>query len=136
MFAQALVNNQNSTGLNFQHALDLSDGNVERHVGVASNALDASNNTRCSAVCGYVTPFINRRPNLHIITQATVSRVEWDDVKKDGLLVARRVEYYVDGDSAPRYADVNAGGGGEVVIAAGTLGSPKVMELSGVGNAT
>ncbi|KAF9443534.1 GMC oxidoreductase [Macrolepiota fuliginosa MF-IS2] len=134
MFAQALVNDQE--GMGFQLALDLSDGEVRRRVGIPSDTLDASNNTRCSAVGGYVTPSIKQRPNLHIITRATVSRVEWDDRKRDGLLVARRVEYYVDGDSVPRYADVNVGGGGEVVIAAGTLGSPKVMELSGIGNAT
>ncbi|KAF9444097.1 GMC oxidoreductase [Macrolepiota fuliginosa MF-IS2] len=134
MFARALVNGHNGTGFGFQRAVDLSDGNVRQHVGVASNSIDASNNTRCSAACGFVTPFVNQRSNLHIITGATVSRVEWGD--GNGPLVARRVEYYVDGDNGPKYADVNVDGGGEVVIAAGTIGSPKVMELSGVGNAT
>ncbi|KAF9445548.1 GMC oxidoreductase [Macrolepiota fuliginosa MF-IS2] len=134
MFARALMNGQD--GMGFRRALDLADGEIRRRVGIASNSLDASNNVRCSAVCGYVTPFEKQRRNLHIITRATVSRVEWDDRKRDGLLVARRVQYYVHGDSVPRYADVNVGRGGEVIIAAGTLGSPKVMELSGVGNAT
>lgn len=135
MFAQALMKDQNGIGLGFQKAQDLSDGEVLRRVGIASNSLDASNNTRCSAVCGYISPFAHQRPNLHIITRATVSRIEWDDKKRGGLLIARRIEYYIDGESAPRYADVSAVGG-EVVLAAGTIGTPKVMELSGVGNAT
>jgi choline dehydrogenase-like flavoprotein len=62
-----------------------------------------------------------------------VSRIEWD-VERNGLLVAKRVEYFVNGNDVPQYADVNTETGGEVVLAAGTIGSPKIMEMSGVGN--
>lgn len=135
MFTQALMYTGDD-GLRFQRALDLGGGDIQSRVGISSDSLDASNNTRCSAVCGYITPFLNRRPNLHIIAGAMVSKIEWDDDRIDGLLVARRVEYFVDGDSVPRYADVNADAGGEVVLAAGTIGTPKIMELSGVGNSS
>ncbi|KXN82647.1 Alcohol dehydrogenase [acceptor] [Leucoagaricus sp. SymC.cos] len=136
MFAKALIDKDHG-GLGFQRALDLCDGDIRGRVGVSSDSLDVANNARCSAVCGYVTPFVNQRPNLQIITHAMVSKIEWaNEMTMDGQLVARRVEYYLDGEDAPRYADVNADSGGEVVLAAGTIGTPKVMELSGVGNSS
>ncbi|KAJ3566881.1 hypothetical protein NP233_g6722 [Leucocoprinus birnbaumii] len=135
MFARALISTDDG-GLGFQRAVDLCDGDVQSHVGVNSNALDASNNTRCSSVCGFITPFIDQRPNLHIVTGAMVSRIEWANEKKNGLLIARRVEYFLDGNPEPQYAEVNADDGGEVILSAGTIGTPKVMELSGVGNSS
>jgi choline dehydrogenase-like flavoprotein len=135
-FPQSLTFMKTFIGLNFTPALDLSNGNIVSHVGLSSDTLTPANNTRCSAVCGFVTPFADgKRPNLSIVTGAMVSRIVWDEEKrKMGLLVAKQVEYFVNGNSTPKYADINTDSGGEVVLAAGTIGTPKVMELSGVGN--
>jgi choline dehydrogenase-like flavoprotein len=135
MFVETMMSHNSPLGLGYQRSKDVADGNIERQVGVACNTLDAPNNTRCSATCGYITPFLGIRRNLQVITNATVSRIVWDDQKKtNGSIVAKQVEYYIDGDGTPKYADVNSHNGGEVILAAGTIGTPKVMELSGVGN--
>ncbi|KAF7329454.1 Alcohol oxidase [Mycena kentingensis (nom. inval.)] len=117
--------------LGFPKAVDLSNGDPHA-VGIAPNSLDARNNTRCSAACAYYTPFASR-PNLAVFTNATVSRIIWAVPKKPGdNLIASAVEYI----SSDTNQTLTVGVGKEVIVSAGTIGSPKVLELSGVGNST
>ncbi|KAF8988178.1 alcohol oxidase [Cyathus striatus] len=106
---------------------DLADGDPAGSAGVSPNSLDASNNTRCSAACAYYTPFASQ-PNFEVLTGATVTRIIWD--AGSSPLKAIGVEYIMNNQTD--VADVNK----EVILSAGTIGSPKVLELSGVGNAT
>ncbi|KDR69729.1 hypothetical protein GALMADRAFT_128311 [Galerina marginata CBS 339.88] len=127
----------------FEASKDLLDGETQGRVGVAFSSLDPRNNTRCSSACAYYTPFADR-PNLTVLTEVLVTRLLWhpsspppppslssssstsptarpraigvEFKSKDGQLTQLRVRK-------------------EVVLSAGAIGSPKILELSGVGNA-
>ncbi|KAL0572535.1 hypothetical protein V5O48_009429 [Marasmius crinis-equi] len=149
-FPQAELWAQTAVGMGFAATPDLTSGEVEA-VGVSPNSLDAANNTRytwffrfvgkqyaqsrrvrCSAACAYFTPFADR-PNFTVITNVTVSRIIWSTKKDNSMnLVASGVEYYSTDITEPHIANVSR----EVIVSAGTVGSPKVLELSGVGNNT
>ncbi|KAL0571037.1 hypothetical protein V5O48_010916 [Marasmius crinis-equi] len=115
-FPQAELWGQTAVDLGFAATPDLTSGEVEA-VGVSPNSLDAANNTR---------------PNFTVITNATVSRIIWSSKNEKNNLVASGVEYYLPDDTEPHIVNVSR----EVIVSAGTVGSPKVLELSGVGNAT
>lgn len=127
-FAQSALWRKAAESLGFPVSPDLADGDPHA-VGVAPNSLDATNNTRCSAACAYYTPFAGR-PNLVVITNATVSRILWDMSAANAKLTASGVEYITNDQTFT----VNLSK--EVILSAGTVGSPKVLELSGVGNTT
>lgn len=78
---------------------------------------------RCSAAVAYLTPAVRRRANLDIVTQAMVRRVLFDGGRAVG------VEY--DEQGLRRIARTR----GEVILSAGAIGTPQLLELSGVGAA-
>jgi choline dehydrogenase len=75
---------------------------------------------RCSAAVGYLRP-ARRRPNLKIETGALVARIEFDGRR------VRGVRYRQNG--AQRVAHARR----EIVLAAGAINSPQILQLSGVG---
>jgi len=78
------------------------------------------NGERCSAAKAFLTPNL-RRPNLHVLTQATTTRL---------LLEGRRalgVEVLQGGQTRQLRARR------EVIVAAGAFGSPQLLMLSGIG---
>lgn len=86
--------------------------------------VDPVTKERTSAATAYYHP--NRaRKNLHVLTNATVERIRFDgeDQKR-----ATGVVYNYNGE----HREVTCSK--EVILAAGALQSPKVLELSGVGN--
>ncbi|KAJ7592206.1 alcohol oxidase, partial [Mycena floridula] len=126
-FQQSGLWRQAAIKLGFSQSPDLDNG--EPHaVGISPNSLDAGNNTRCSAACAYYTPFADQ-PNFTVITNATVTRIIWANTTT-GLLRAVSVEYI--SNNVVKTVSLEK----EVVVSAGTIGSPKVLELSGVGNST
>ncbi|KAJ6486976.1 alcohol oxidase [Mycena sanguinolenta] len=127
-FEQSALWRRAAESLGFPASPDLANGDPHA-VGIAPNSLDAANNTRCSAACAYYTPFADR-PNLVVITNATVSRILWANSYGSNKLAATGVEYLVNNQTKM------IGVSGEVILSAGTIGSPKVLELSGVGNST
>jgi len=76
---------------------------------------------RQSAARTYLRPAL-RRPNFKVVTNALVHRILFDGARAVGVEYGR-------GDAIER-VDVT----GEVVLAAGTIGSPHVLQLSGVGD--
>jgi len=98
---------------------DLNDKPVER-VGYYSHNI--SKGRRVSAAHAYLDP-ARARTNLHILTGARVQRVLFDDNRAVGVAVAvgGKVEAF-----ACR---------GEIVLSAGLLESPRLLELSGIGPA-
>jgi choline dehydrogenase len=76
---------------------------------------------RASAARSYLRPAL-KRPNLQVITGALVHRVLFDGKRAVG------VEYSRNG----RVERVDAAG--EVILSAGAIGSPHILQLSGVGD--
>ncbi len=75
---------------------------------------------RWSAARGFLKPILNR-PNLRIVTGAHVERLIFAGRRAVG------VHYDADGVSCEAHA------GGEIALAAGAIGTPQLLELSGVG---
>ncbi|HEY6519276.1 MAG TPA: GMC family oxidoreductase N-terminal domain-containing protein [Roseiarcus sp.] len=76
---------------------------------------------RWSAATAFLKPIL-KRPNLHLITGAHVERILFDGRRAAGL------RYSQNG------ASHEARAGREVILAAGAIGSPQLLELSGVGD--
>ena len=100
-------------------AADISSGLDE---GVGLPDLNIVDSRRQTAADGYLRPVMSRA-NLDVVTGALCSRVRIAGGRCTG------VEYTADGE---RYA---VGCSGEVILAAGTIGSAQVLLLSGVGPA-
>jgi choline dehydrogenase len=97
------------------------DYNAERFEGVSWLQFSIRNGRRWSAANAYLHP-VRSRSNLDVIVQAPVSRILFDGNRATG------VAYIEDGNE--RIAQARH----EVILAAGPIVSPKLLELSGIGN--
>lgn len=77
---------------------------------------------RCSTAKAFLVPVLDRK-NLTVITNAVAQKLSFEGKKCTGLT------YKKDGETV----SVNASK--EVIVSAGTIGSPQLLMLSGVGNA-
>jgi choline dehydrogenase-like flavoprotein len=104
------------------------DGNNGEAYGPSwyANTMDATTGRRAHARYAYIDP-ITSRTNLKIITKTTAQKIVFDDKKKP--LMARGVEITDDvtGKTSTVYAKK------EVVLAAGAIQTPKLLQLSGIG---
>lgn len=96
------------------------DYNAERQEGVGYYQVTQSRGRRWSAYDGYLQPAL-RRKNLTVVTHAHVLRLELDGKRCTG------VTYRKDGQETTVQARV------EVILAAGAIQSPQLLELSGIG---
>lgn len=99
------------------------DYNGAEQEGVSYFQLTAKNGRRCSAAVAYLNP-VKRRANLTIITRAQVEKVVIRDNRATGVT-------FVDRSGARHTVTANR----EVVLSAGTIGSPQILMLSGIGEA-
>ncbi len=83
---------------------------------------------RWSATRAFLRPVMNR-PNLTVLTEAHVERVRIET--RDGEKRATGVEFRRTGGAAQR-AEAQR----EVILASGAIGSPQILQLSGVGPGT
>lgn len=90
-------------------------------------SVDMESGRRSSAVYEYYLPNA-QRTNLILITDAMVQRIVFRDDDSNGDKVATGVEFVVQGHqySAPAKR--------EVLLCAGTIQSPQILELSGIGS--
>lgn len=98
-----------------------SDFNGADQLGVGYYQTTTRNGRRCSAAVAYLRP-IKDRPNLVVRTKQLVSRVVFDGKRAIGIEV-------VDGGSVRTYRADR-----EVIVSGGAIGSPKILQLSGVGD--
>lgn len=98
------------------------DFNGEKIEGVGYYQMTTWSGRRASTATAYLNP-ARRRKNLRIITNAMTSRIEFAD------RVATRVHYELGGDHR------SVGVRREVVLSAGSFGSPQLLQLSGIGSA-
>ena len=80
---------------------------------------------RSSSATAYYTPASGRR-NLHVLTGGLVEKILF--MKSENELVASGIRFQQNGEA--KVAKVRK----EVILAAGSLQSPKILELSGIGN--
>jgi choline dehydrogenase len=98
------------------------DFNGEEQEGASLFALNQRNGERHSAAAAYLRPSLHRK-NLTVQSHAVVTRV----LVREGRAVG--VAYVQDGVSREARA------GREVILCAGTIGSPQILMLSGIGPA-
>jgi choline dehydrogenase len=98
------------------------DFNGETDYGVGAFHLTIAGGWRSSASVAFLRPVL-RRPNLTVVTGAHVTRVLFAGTRATG------VEWVHDGVRTSAVADA------EVILSAGAIQSPQVLQLSGVGPA-
>jgi len=96
-----------------------------------SASIDFTTRTRSYSTTAYYLPNQNRT-NLVLVTGAQVTNIHWAPTKKSGLVVASGVSFVM-GNSTQAHT-VNASA--EVVLCSGSIGSPQILELSGIGDKT
>jgi choline dehydrogenase len=115
--SEAFVNAADSIG--FHKVSDYNDGT--HYVGTDYLQVSTRRGLRSSSSVAYLRP-AKKRPNLTVLTRATATRVLLENKRATGLEVA------VDGQLITVRAKR------EVILSAGPLQSPKLLELSGIGN--
>jgi choline dehydrogenase len=96
---------------------DLNSGDQD---GVGYVQYSIRSGVRCSAHDAFLAP-IRRRPNLTILTEALVERIEFEGRRATGVAYLRR--------GAPGAAKAAR----EVILAGGAINSPQLLMVSGVG---
>lgn len=96
------------------------DFNGANQEGVGYYQLTTRNGRRCSTAVGYLNP-VRSRSNLAIITNAEVKRVELEGRRATGVVYRR--------DGQTRTVKATR----EVLLAAGAIGSPQLLQVSGIG---
>ncbi|RDW56692.1 putative aryl-alcohol dehydrogenase protein [Coleophoma cylindrospora] len=89
-------------------------------------SINPENNTRAYSASAYYNDEIRKRPNLIVITEAVVEKVILEKAG-DELAIATGVQYQHKGETKIALAS------GEVIVSAGAINSPKLLELSGIG---
>lgn len=116
--------------MSLAHNPDLNSGHVHGF-GMGPQTLDREADVRFDSARAYYHP-VEHRPNLRIV-RGTVRRILWSprDRKKriESLLIAKSVEF-VAVNGAMQRIEVNK----EVIVSAGGVRSPLVLEASGIGN--
>jgi choline dehydrogenase-like flavoprotein len=97
------------------------DFNSGDNAGAGYYQVNQKTGRRWSAARGFLAPALGR-PNLDLVTQATARRILIEQ--------GRAVGVTFDGPGGPREARAS----GEVVLAAGAIGTPHLLELSGLGD--
>jgi choline dehydrogenase len=98
------------------------DVNGYRQEGFAPFDRNVRRGRRLSAARAYLHPVLSR-PNLDVTTRALVTRVLFEGKRAVG------VEYAGKGGALDRVS------GGKIILAGGSINSPQLLQLSGVGNA-
>ncbi|ESK84507.1 aryl-alcohol oxidase [Moniliophthora roreri MCA 2997] len=110
----------------FKFNLDTNSG-FQLGVGYAQSTV--RNGTRSSSATSYLADRFVRRPNLHVLLHSHVTRIL---PEKEGLLEFARVEFSQDGGKKLHTITAKK----EVVLSAGTIGTPQILLLSGIGDTT
>jgi choline dehydrogenase len=97
-----------------------SDFNRGNNEGCGYFQVNQKRGVRWSTAKGFLRPAL-RRPNLKVVTGAEASAIELEGRRARGLRFRK--------DGAPCRVEVR----GEIVLAAGAIGSPQLLQLSGLG---
>ena len=98
------------------------DFNGEQQEGAGYSQLTARNGRRCSASTGFLRPVLHRS-NLRVVTDVLVSRVVFEGFRASGI-------EFLEGEEKKIVKAAK-----EVLLCAGAINTPQLLELSGVGPA-
>jgi choline dehydrogenase-like flavoprotein len=99
------------------------DINHPDHDGIAYITYNIGRGRRQSSAVAFLTPAVRKRPNLTIVTGATARRIVFEGARATGVVVAREGQ-------SQEYRVAR-----EVLVSAGALNTPKLLQLSGIGPA-
>lgn len=102
------------------------DYNGDEYEGVSYFQFTQSNGKRCSTEVGYLQK-ARKRPNLDVVTHATIDRVI-NKNKKIGVLYSKNNE-----NRDPK-KQIRIFAAKEVILCAGAVSSPNILERSGIGD--
>lgn len=91
--------------------------------------LNATTLTREDAGRAFYYPVAENRKNLHVFLNTTASRICWQESDRDSKRIASGVET-IRSDGTIRTLHATK----EVIVTAGSIRSPALLELSGIGN--
>ncbi|KAJ3729415.1 hypothetical protein C8R42DRAFT_651827 [Lentinula raphanica] len=94
---------------------------------ITTSSINPSNWTRSYSRSGYIDP-LPPRSNLDILASATVTNIVWKS-GTSGNLTATGVQWASSSTAAKQTVNANK----EVILAAGTIGSTQLLQLSGIG---
>jgi choline dehydrogenase len=97
-----------------------SDFNTGNNEGIGYFPLHVKNGFRCSSAVGYLNP-IKKRKNLKIKTNAHIKNIEFENRK------ATNVNFWKNNQL------LNVKTNKEIILSAGTIGSPHILQASGIG---
>lgn len=100
------------------------DFNGKEQEGAGYFQLTTRKGLRCSTAVAYLDP-IRQRSNLDIITHALAQRISFEN----GNTSVNGLHYSTDHNT--HYAGLKPGG--EVILSGGAIGSPQVLQVSGIG---
>lgn len=95
---------------------------------LTTSAINPKNWTRSFARSGYLDPYVYR-PNLFVLTGHQATKILFDDAKPPR---ATGVQYAASKNQQPRTVKAK----NEVVVSAGVVGTPQLLQLSGVGDSS
>jgi len=114
-----------SENLNLKHVDDLNAGPMNNVVGFTQVTI--TNGQRYSSADSFLGPeILKQRKNLHVVTNAQVTRIVFDENK-----AATGVEVYFESTGKTQVFKARK----EVVLSAGSIMSPKILLNSGIGPA-
>jgi choline dehydrogenase len=90
--------------------------------------MDLNGRKRSYAATGYYLP-ASKRPNLTVLTGAYVKKIILEKTAYGSGVKATGVQYSLGSNSTMELVGAEK----EVILSAGSIGSPKILELSGVG---
>jgi len=97
---------------------DVNETDVVASQGIGYQPTTTFKGERFSAARAFLDP-VRARPNLQIITGASVERIKFDGHRASGIILS----------------DKEVACHGEIILCAGAIESPKLLELSGIGDA-
>lgn len=105
------------------------EGGNATGITLTARSIDPEKGVRSYATNGYLEPVLERK-NLYVLTGAEATKILFNNANATTGLVANGVQYGTDGNLYSAHADK------EVILSAGALKSPQLLELSGIGNRT
>ena len=104
----------------------VADFNTGDNTGVGYFQVNQKSGVRWSSARGFLKPILKTRPNLKLVTGAFVENVVMHNNRAVGVAWFRETKHDV---------EHNVSRGANIILAAGAVQTPKVLEMSGIGQA-